>query len=192
MNKEELFDKIDDCFQYADMNGIENAMQSYASAHSDEQTSTDIAEYIYKRFTTHRADAMAALLQLTIRTNANLALLNYPKNYLFKLTVLRGSVDLYSCYIEEAIKPFLTNKSEDEQMEYYADLYGVAYNLNDDFFDKYIPCVKGMDFNGIFSHSDNPELSLIHTTDFEVMDDVVEKYNTIIGRRDILKDLEDK
>jgi len=30
---------------------------------------------------------------------------------------------------------------------------------------------------------------LINREDYEIMDDVVEKYNAIIGRRDILRDL---
>jgi hypothetical protein len=30
---------------------------------------------------------------------------------------------------------------------------------------------------------------LIHQEDYEIIDDIIEKYNTIIGRRDILNDL---
>lgn len=35
-------------------------------------------------------------------------------------------------------------------------------------------------------------MELIHNEDFETVESVVEKYNAIIGRRAILKDLEDR
>lgn len=48
-----------------------------------------------------------------------------------------------------------------------------------------------MDFNGVFArYEKDNSIALIHQEDFEIMDDVVEKYNSIVGRRDILADLE--
>jgi len=136
---------------------------------------------------------MAGLMQMILQDNPNLAQLKFPENYFFRLAVLKGSMDLYECFIEEAVEPFLKGKDEDEQAEYYLELFLVASNLNDHFFPQYVPCVKGMDFNGAFGvDENNPAVSLIHTEDYEILDDVVEKYNTIIGRRDILKNLEER
>jgi hypothetical protein len=193
MNKEELFKKLDGCYAYGDKQGIKENIKSYQEFVSEEEASKDLAEYIYAKFTTYKADAMAGIMQMGIQTNPNLALLKFPENYLFRLVVIKGSMDLYECFMEEAIEPFLKDKDEDEQLDYYMDLYTVAIQLDDAFFPQYTACVKGMDFNGAFGiHEENPAISLIHTADFEILDDVVEKYNTIIGRRDILKDLEER
>jgi hypothetical protein len=134
---------------------------------------------------------MAGLLQMMVRDNPQLALLKFPENFLYRLVIVKGSVDLYECFIEEAVEPFLKDKDEDDQLDYYADLFTTAMQLNDFFFPEYTQCIKGMDFNGIFAtYENNSDVSLIHTEDFKTMDDVVEKYNTIIGRRDIIIDLE--
>ena len=117
-------------------------------------------------------------------------MLKFPENDMFRAAILRGSVDLYECYIEEAIVPFVKGKSDNKTVECYMELLTVAERLTEDFFPKYVRCVKGMDFNGAYAQSkENPNAVLINRENYEIMDDVVEKYNAIIGRRDILKDL---
>ncbi|MEI6627540.1 MAG: UDP-N-acetylmuramate dehydrogenase, partial [bacterium] len=44
----------------------------------------------------------AKMMEIIIRKRPNLAMLQFPENYLFRVAVLRGSTDLYECYIEEA------------------------------------------------------------------------------------------
>lgn len=193
MTKEKLFENLNDCYAYGDKQGIKENIISYQKFVSEEEASQHFTEYIYSKFTTYKADAMAGIMQMVIRSNPNLALLKSAENYLFRLAVIKGSMDLYECFIEEAIVPFLKDKNEDEQLDYYMDLLLVATKLSEHFFPHYTPCVKGMDFNGICgTYEENPAVSLIHTEDFEILDDVVEKYNTIIGRRDIIKDLESR
>jgi len=193
MNKEELFKKLNDCTAYGNKQGIIENITDYQKFVSEEEASQDITEYIYSKFTTYKADAMAGLMQLIIQANPNLALLKYPENYLFRLAIITGSMDLYDCFIEEAVEPFLKDKNEDEQDDYYIDLYTVAMNLNDHIFPQYTPYVKGMDFNGVFSkYEKNPAVSLINNEDYEIINSVVEKYNSIVGRRDIIIKLEEK
>ncbi|WP_339918438.1 hypothetical protein [Yeosuana marina] len=193
MNKEELFEELDECFRYGDNKGILKSLKDYQKDVSDEEASRDFSEYIYSNYTTYKADAMAGLMQMMIQTNPKLALLKYPENFFFRLAVLKGSMALYECFIEDAIEPFLKEKDEEEELDYYAELYTVALKLNDHFFPQYVPCVKGKDFNGVFGiYENNPAKSLINTLDYETLNDVVEKYNTILGRRDILNNLEER
>lgn len=136
---------------------------------------------------------MAGLMQMIIHENPNLALLKFPENHFYRLAVIKGSIDLYECYIDEAIIPFLKDKDEDAASECYMKLVCAAKKLNDHFFLQYVPYIKGMDFNGAFAaYEKDPEISLIHHQDYETLNDVVEKYNAIIGRRDIIKDLYDR
>jgi hypothetical protein len=193
MNKEQLYKELNSCCDNGNTQGIVSTIKKYQSKNSEDEASRDLAEFILQKYTTYSADAMAGLMQIMIRDNPNLALLKFPENYFFKLAVLKGSVDLYQCFIEESIEPYLKDKDEDEIMDYYIELFGVASDLNDHFFPQYVPCVKGMDFNGVFGVSEkNSNVSLINTEDYLVLNDVVEKFNTILGRRDIVKDLEER
>ena len=193
MNKEKLFKELNECYSGGDLSGIRQNIKRYQKDNADDVVSRDFSEYIYLQFTTFRADSMAGIMQMMIESNSNLALLKFPENYFFRMVVIKGSMDLYECFIEEAVEPFLKDKDEEERGDYYAELYGVASNLSDHFFPQYVPCVKGMDFNGIFGkYENNAAISLINTVDYETLDDVVEKYNTIIGRRDIVKNLEER
>ncbi|OAB25322.1 hypothetical protein SAMN05444395_10945 [Flavobacterium fryxellicola] len=190
MSKEELFEKLNDCYDYGDKQGIVVNIEKYQKNVSEEEASRDLAEYIFLKFTTNKADAMAGLMRMMIKDNPNLALLKFPENYFYRLAVIKGSMDLYDCYIEEAIIPFLKDKDEDAVNDCYMELTCVAEKLNDHFFPNYVPCIKGMDFNGAFAtYEKDTEISLIRSEDYEIINDVVEKYNTIIGRRDIIKDL---
>jgi hypothetical protein len=191
MNKEELFENLDECYGYGDKKGLLQNIEEYQKNVSEEEASRDFAEYIYLRYTIYKADALAGLLQMMIRSNPNLAFLKFPENFLYRLVIIKGSVDLYECFMQEVIEPYLKDKDEDDQLDYYMDLYTTAIQINDHFFPTYAQCIKGEDFNGAFgTYEENAAVSLIHTEDFKTMDDVVEKYNTIIGRRDIIKDLE--
>jgi len=193
MSKEELFQELDECYDYGNKQGILDNIKNHQKVVSEEEASRDLAEYIFLKYTTYKADAMAGIMQMMIRDNPNLAMLKFPENYFFRLAVIKGSMDLYECFIEEAIEPFLKGKDEDEVMDYYLELFLIATKLNDHFFPQYEPCVKGMDFNGIFGvYEKDSAISLIHTEDFEILDKVVEKYNTILGRRDIIKNLEER
>jgi hypothetical protein len=70
------------------------------------------------------------------------------------------------------------------------ELLNTAQTLVDYFFPDYKKCVKGLHYNGSFGVQDYKEnVVLMHREDYKIMGDVVEKYNTLIGRRDILKDL---
>lgn len=193
MNKEELFEQLKDSYDYGDQKRFIENVKSYQQNVTEEAASRDLAEFIFLKYSTFKADAMAGLMQMIIRENPNLALLKFPENYFYRLAVIKGSMDLYECYIEEAIRPFLKDKDEDAESECYMELVCVAEKLNDHFFPQYVPCIKGMDFNGPFAaYEEDPEISLIHHQDYETLNDVVEKYNAIIGRRDIIKDLYDR
>lgn len=190
MNREELFIELDDSYNYGDNKRFIENVKIYLKLVAEEEASRDLAEFIYNKYTTYKADAMSGLMQMIIRENPNLALLKFPENYFYRLAVIKGSMDLYECYIDEAIEPFLKDKDEDAVIDCYTELVCVAEKLNDHFFPHYTPCIKGMDFNGVFGlYEKDPEVSLILKEDYEIINDVVEKYNTIIGRRDVIKDL---
>ena len=191
MNKAEVLLKIEDCMVRCDASGLGKNVEELLKLTNDEDACMELSKRLFNRYNTFKADSTAKLMEIIIRKNPKMAMIKFPENYLFRLCVIRGSMDLYECYIEEVVEPFLVGKTEDEITECYLDLYSVAEKLTESFFPHYVRCVKGMDFNGAFSrYEKDNSIALIHQEDFEIMDDVVEKYNTILGRRDILIDLE--
>lgn len=193
MKKEEILEEIDDCMLRCDAKGLAKNVDELLKVSKQEEACYDLATRLFARYNTYKADSTAKLMEVIIRQKPRLAMLKFPENDMFRAAILRGSVDLFECYIEEAIEPFLKEKSRSKADDCYMELLTVAEQLTEDFFPKYVRCVKGMDFNGAYARSEeNPNAVLINHEDFEVMDDVVEKYNTILGRRDIIKVLTEK
>lgn len=189
----EILAEVEERMAECDVQGLADSVVELLQHLSEEEASKELSMLLYKRYTTFKEESTARLMEVIIRTRPQLALLKFPENFFFRVAVLRGSMELYQCYIEEAILPYLEDKNEDEIFNCYSDLYGVADQLNEVFFPKFVKCIKGMDFNGAFAvHEDNENVVLVNREDYEIMDEVVEKFNTIIGRRDIVKDLNDR
>ncbi|SDN06274.1 hypothetical protein SAMN05421813_13711 [Daejeonella rubra] len=188
--KDNILSEIEDCIERFDTMGLAMNVEILLTLTDEEDASKELSLILFKSYTSYKEEGTAQLMETIIRVNPQLALLKFPENYLFRLAVLKGSIELYECYLEEAIEPFLTDKTEDEVFECYSELYAIAEKMNEAFFTKYVKCIKGLDFNGAVNHNEaNSGPLLIHKEDFDVMNDAIEKYNTIVGRRDILADL---
>lgn len=193
MKKEQVLHEIEDCLIRYDFRGLELNIDKLIDVSSEIDACVVLSQLLLKKYTTYSADATAKLMETIIRKKPNLALLEFPSNYFFRLSIICGSMDLYECYIEEAIEPYLKGKDEDEISNCYFELYEIANEIDDTLFAKEVPCVKGMDFNGAFApYEGNSDVVLINREDYEIMNNVVEKYNAIIGRRNIISDLNKK
>lgn len=191
MKKEQILKKVEDCMGRCDDKGLASSVEELLKVLDDEDASRELSELIFNNYNTFKAEAIAKMMEIIIRQRPNLGMLEFPVNHLFRAAVLRGSMELYKCYIEETIELFLKGKSDVEMVECYLELYTAAYDLTEAFFPKYVRCVKGMDFSGAFGrYEKNKNVVLINQEDYELMNDVVEKYNSIVGRRDILTDLD--
>lgn len=191
MTKEIILEKIIDSMNHFDIEDLNTQLDEFLKISDDEEVSKELSALLFKRYTTFKAEGLAKFMEIFIRKKTELALLRFPENYFFRLAVLRGSMELYECYMEEAIEPYLKDKSEDDTFDFYIELQSIAEQLTEAFFGKYVKCIKGLDFNGAFGrYPENENLVLINKEDYEILDDAVEKYNTIIGRRDILADLD--
>lgn len=188
-----ILEEIERCMSECDLQGLQINVTELLQDTSEFEASKELSMLLYKRYTTFNEESIAKLMEVIIQTNPQLALVSFPENFLFRVAVLRGSMELYQCYMEEAIDPYLLDKNEDEVFDCYSDLYSIADRLTEAFFPKYEKCIKGLEFNGAFGeYEGNASVVLINREDYQVMDEVVERYNTIVGRRDIVKDLGEK
>ena len=191
METEQIIAEIEELLDFADVEGAVMQLMDYCSNLSDLEASKLIFEVIGRQYNNFKSDMLAAFLEVIIRRSPNLAQVNYPDNFLFKLCVTTGSMDLYDCFVEEAAERFLKGKSEEEIEDYYTDLYAVSLDLSELFFPKYDLCLKGQDYNGAFATmSDDDDVMLINREDYYKMEETIEYYNRIVGRRDIVDDLE--
>lgn len=190
MVKEQILKKIRDKMERCDIQGMSDNVDELLKVTDDEDAMRHLSVMLSSQYNTFKADSTAKLMEIIIRDRPNLSMFNFPVNDFFQIAVLCGSPDLYDCYIEEAIEPFLKGKPEEEVVSCYLDLYGFAYQFTEDYFLKYRRCIKGMDYNGAFGrYEKNDNVALINQEDYEILNDVVEYYNAIVGRRDILADL---
>jgi len=190
MSAEQILNEINECIYNSDVNSLANNIDIITELLSDEEVSKELSMLLFQNYTSFKADALAKMMEIIIRKRPELALLKHPENFLFRVAIIKGSFELYECYIEEAVEPFLANQDADEQEMYYLDLMTTTESLSEAFFPQYESCKKGLHYNGAFGTAeDNPNVLLINRDNYEVMEDVMEKYNTIVGRRDIIQDL---
>lgn len=184
--------QIENCFYNAQISKLPKLIDSLISELGVEEASETYATLLLQKFTHFCADTCAKLMEIAIHTDMKMALAKFPVNPFFRLAIFKGSVDLYECYIEEFIQPLLARNIEEEKnFDIYLDLHTIAIQIADDCHNNYHRVIKGMDYNGAFQ-SEKTGLLLINEEDFEIMNALCENYNSIIGRRDILQDLENK
>lgn len=188
MTKEDILIEMDECLDFGSVSGFKEQVGNLLKIHSDEEVSLLIAQYLSEKYTAFKGEGLATYLEVAIQKRPNLAMVNHPDNPLFKLGIFRGSKDLYDCYMEEAVLPFLSLAIADEHMDHYYELLAVAVEMDEMIFENHEPRIKGMHYNGAIP-GEQPHLARINKDDYEVMEDVVEHFNGIIGRREILKDL---
>lgn len=188
MTKEEIFIEMDECLDCASISGFKEQVENLLKIHNDREVSFMIAEYLFNKYTAFRAGGLATYMEVAIKAKPIIAMVNHPENPLYRLAVIRGSQDLYDCYMEEAVEPFLANVNIDEHMDHYLELLNVAEDANEMIFNNYQSCIKGLHYNGAVP-GDHSYLVNLNRDDYETMEDVVEQYNAMIGRREILRDL---
>jgi hypothetical protein len=190
MIPQNILDELYNCMDCSDLKGFEKQVKAYLETTDESTASQSLASFIVTEYRAERADTIAKLMEIIIRCNPNLALINYPENHFFRIVIISGSMDLFDCLTEEAIEPYLENLSNEEYDEYYTKLLHLGANLVTLFADQYQQQIKGLHFNGAFAKDENnPNAVLINQEDYEKMKDIVDKFNTIIGRRDIMKAL---
>lgn len=190
MIPQNILDQMYNCLDYADLDGFEEQVKKYLKTTDESTASQALATFIVTEYTASKADTMSKLMEIIIRSNPNLALINYPENHFFRIIMISGSMDLFECYTEEAIEPHIAKSSKKEYKAYYDKLLKLGAKMNTIFSDQYEPQIIGIHFNGPFTTDDyNPDVALINQEDYEFMNDIVNKFNTIVGRRDVIKAL---
>lgn len=193
MTIENILSEIHDQILNADLTELENNVRLLQEHTTELEASKKLSEIIYRNYTQYKSEYLSKVLETIIRTNPRLALVNHPENFLFEATIITGSVEMYECYLEESVLPFLSLVTPDEHEIHYMELLNTAQTLSEDLFNGYNKCIKGLNYNGSFGGNDvAANVVLVHQEDYEIMEDVLEKYNTLIGRRDIIKDLHTK
>tara|TARA_A100000171_G_scaffold46746_1_gene51928 strand:+ start:19023 stop:19613 length:591 start_codon:yes stop_codon:yes gene_type:complete len=184
--KQKDIDVFYNCLDCGDRKKFEELLKKYLEKTDNKEASEDLAMLFLHEYTLQKADYLAAFLEIIFKAKKELALVNMPENPFFKLSIIRGSTDLFECYMEEGINEFLETLNRKERKKYFDELLKVAAHYNAKFLNEYKVQIKGMHYNGGINHDTDGRLLNIHKEDFEMMQDMVDKYNTIVGRRDIM------
>ena len=187
----QILSKIEKCAGTNDLQGFSSYIDELLLVTDVTNASLLLSAFLLNRHTTSNSKDTAKLLEIILNSNDELAMINFPDNCFFQTAVLKGSVELYECYMEEAIESYLYDKTEDEAYTCYMNLNTIAERYNDLIFDRIPKYIKGKDFKSAVSkYEKDPNLVLIDENAVAIMEKVIENYNGILGRRDILKDLE--
>jgi len=183
--------KLEKCADNKDLKGFNSLVEELLMVTDITNASLLLSEFILNKHTTFNANATAKLLEVILNSNEELGMIGFPDNCFFQAAVLKGSKELYECYMEEVIESYLYDKTEDQAFNCYMNLNTIAERYNDLIFERIPKYIKGKDFKSAVSkYEKDTDLVLIAEDDIEIMEKVIENYNGILGRRDILKDLE--
>lgn len=187
--EEELFSEIDNSVSYHDLEKFKVDVQRVLDTYDDQAACLFFCKYFIRNYMSYRSGYLAIFVELLIKEWPEFATLQFPRNPLFIFIMAKGSIDIYECFMEEAIEPLLEGFDNDTAYNYMADLVVEAEKINEDCFEKYTYQLKGKQYNGAVRSNEQAHLMSIHAEDFSYMEDLIEAYNEMIGRRDILKDL---
>ena len=138
-----------------------------------------IAMALMRGYTSYRADAYAAFLEIALHHTPEWGSFAGVQNPLFRASLLTGSVDLYECFIEEV--PGL-------DVDFFVEAYAGFSEMNERMMDDSEIVLKGRDYNSGVPAGGG--YVMVDQEDFEVINDTMEKYNAIVNRYKILKDIE--
>jgi hypothetical protein len=187
----QVLSKLEKCADKKDLKGFNSLIDELLLVTDINNASLLLSAFLLNRHSTANSKDTAKLLEIILSSDVEFAMINFPDNCFFQTAVLKGSMELYECYMEGAIESYLYDKSEDEAFDCYMNLNTIAERYNDLIFDRIPKYIKGKDFKSAVSKFDkDSDLVLIAEDDIEIMERVIENYNGILGRRDILKDLE--
>lgn len=151
-----------------------------------------LAEVLMESYWTRRSDTFAKFLEIFLRLKPEPESVGGPAGPVFRLCIFTGSFHMYECFLEEFVDIHYEGR-EEEKEDYLMELYTMAEQLSNYLFDNYQQSVQGMHWNGPFgSVEDREDLVILNSEDYEIMRALVENFNRIVGRRDILADLAER
>lgn len=188
----ELKEKLQESIDCGNLKSFKEEIKIFIDDSEDDVAAQYLGLYIYEYYTTYKANAAAGLMQAVLQEKLDLGIVGFPDNIFFRIVVFRGSVDLWECYLEDFAQPYLEKNTSIDKLDFYCEMYALLTQYTEEIDEKEERVLKGVHFNGVFGEVENsPGVRFIHSEDFEIMDNVVEKFNAIIGRRVILKQIED-
>ena len=191
MTDKHILLQIEHCADTNDLQGFEKQVDQLLAITNEASASQLLSAFLMNQYTTATANSCVQFLEIILNKNPELALVNLPDNSFFQVAIVRGSFELYQCYRDEALESYLYDKTSDEAYQCYLSLNTVADRYNTMIFERLSQYIKGKDYKGAVASNDkDPSLSLIKNNDLDFMERIIEYYNGILGRRDILKDIE--
>ncbi len=171
-------------------NGGAKLLNQLIKDKESKEAATLIAELFMQRFDNGKPDDLEWLLKEILSIKPELATAEIPYNPIFVATIIHGVFDVYRAYIEHGIHAYLEDKDTDDEIDCYNDLSITAQQLSDDLFLEYNQYFKGMHYNTAFKRlEEHPHIYLIAGEDVVAYENIVKQFNSIIGRRDIIDDL---
>jgi hypothetical protein len=190
MNPQKIFAQLYDKLGNFQNNGGPELLNELIKDTELKEAASLIAELFIQKFDNGKPDDLEWLLKEILEVKPELAYVDFPYNPIFAATIIHGVFDVYRGYVEKGIEVYLKDKSGEEKFDCYSDLSITAQQISEDLFPKYEQYFKGMHYNTAFRRdAENPHILMITEEDVLFYERIVRNYNSIIGRRIIIDDL---
>lgn len=183
----EMYDKLGGDFQN---NGGAELLNELIKGKTLIESATLIADLFTDRFDNGKHDDLEWLLKEILNVKRELAAVDLPENPIFIAAVRHGVYEVYRGYVENCIEIIFKGKPKEKKSDCYFDLSTTAQEITDEIFPRFEQYFKGMHYNSVFGNDpENPRILWITPEDVSIYEKIVKYYNSIIGRRDIIEDL---
>ena len=189
MNKNQLLAELSLDIQESATKSFITNLEEAKKVFSKAELANELSKLLLLNYTSFREEGIAYFLELIIKSDSELALMDGDNNKFFKVAVMRGSFSLLECLFEKAYDPHFLTIDEDEKFDFITNLSLKAFDLDEKLLENNKKVYKGQDFSGgILNHDTNQVI--IAPEDYEVLNDIYERYNAIVGRKEIIKFLD--
>jgi len=191
MTKESIIESLYDCLKQADPEHfIAYQVENYINFSNIQTASIDLSAFLAFQYDHDKEEDLATIMHLMLRANRDIGLINFPENNFFKIALTTGSFELFDVYLMQVVSYYLENKSIEEWKSCYTKLLKKAIDLNQLFMTQYDFVIKGIDYQ-LPEKLENNHL-ILSNKDHEEMQDTIDKFNKIVGRKKIMDELVDR
>jgi hypothetical protein len=191
MTKESIIESLYDSLEQIDPKQfIAYQVENYTNLSDVQTASIDLSAFLAFQYDHDKEEDLATIMYLMLKANRDIGLINFPENNFFKIALITGSFGLLDVYLTQIISYYLENKSIEEWKSCYTKLLKKAIDLSQLFMTQYDFVIKGIDYQ--LPEKSEKDLLILSKKDHEEMQDTIDKFNKIVGRKKIMDELVDR
>jgi hypothetical protein len=186
-SKEKIIKKLHECLYNGDVDGWSRTFKKLMESEKNEEEVVDIICWLlHENYTFYKEESFAVFLEKILEVNPGLGMLKFPENKFYHLSIMNGSTELFDCYSDLIIKPYIARNDTPELEGKILVMAGAAKDMLADKLGKLGPLKLGREFNSGIAVDNDETKMVIDKYDYDQLIKKVNEMNVIWGLRKII------